>query len=44
VTIDRLVQEVFAFVRDPEAVPQWQAGGRFGRDGAARGLQARFTT
>jgi uncharacterized membrane protein len=25
VTIDRPVQEVFAFVRDPEAVPQWQA-------------------
>ncbi len=26
VTIDRPVQEVFAFVRDPETVPQWQAG------------------
>lgn len=26
VTIDRPVQEVFAFVRDPETLPQWQAG------------------
>jgi uncharacterized membrane protein len=25
-TIDRPVQEVFAFVRDPETLPQWQAG------------------
>jgi uncharacterized membrane protein len=26
VTIHRPVQEVFAFLRDPDALPQWQAG------------------